>query len=165
MHRNGFVTTGEASGICNTPATTIRRYIRDFKSSFSEQATRQTQGRRYTEKDIKIILLVRHLYFQRYSRSQIEKVLAGELGIPSSESYEVQDLAQLLEQTLGEVEKVKDIYKRIKLSRNNVEATRSEIDHYFLAYRKQLQQFRAELTQLQNDVTLVKAGLADTKRW
>ena len=165
MHRNGFVSTGEASGITNTPATTIRRYIRDFRSFFSEQATRPTPGRRYTENDIKIILLVRHLYFQRYSRSQIDQVLSGELGLPGAESYQVEDLAQLLEKTLAEVEKAKDIYRRIKLSRNNVETTRSEIDSYFERYRKQLQQFSNELTKLQNDVSFVKAGLADTKRW
>ena len=61
-------------GMTGIPACTIRRYIRDFRSFFSESAQQPNRGRRYTSDDMRKIQSIRHLYSERQSNEKIRAI-------------------------------------------------------------------------------------------
>lgn len=165
MTDNYYFTTGQVSGVCKTPQVTIRRYIKDYKSSFSEQATRPTKGRRYTEADIKTILLIRHLYFERFRKPKIQQVLSGELVIPGLENYQVHDVIQLLQSTLSQVDRANKIYKWVKSAKETIESNEASLNKYFEENNRVIGKLTEKIGELEFKITALESGASDTKRW
>lgn len=66
-------TTRQVSGMTGIPVVTMQRYIKTYPEGFSDRAKIPARGRRYTPRDIAIILLIRSLLKQRKSPGQIHE--------------------------------------------------------------------------------------------
>lgn len=69
----------------------MQRYIRDYKEFFSPTARQSIRGRKFTDKDLKVLFATRHLYFQRCRPEEIRAALAGEMETLSLPAFEIMD--------------------------------------------------------------------------
>lgn len=88
--------SGNVVGMTGIHASTIRRYIRDFRSFFSESAQQPNRGRRYSADDIQIMLLIRHLYTEKQPKEKIISALLGEWSPPGLARYDIEDATKLV---------------------------------------------------------------------
>ena len=89
-------TTGQAAGATRLSAETIRRYVDQFNEYFSEKARIHVRGRRFTPADIKTLLTIRHLHYDRHPDDQIRQALAGEWTPPYQPAYDLEDVCRLV---------------------------------------------------------------------
>ena len=110
-------TTGAVAGMTDIPTKTLGRYVSDFRDLLSKAATQAQRGRRFTEKDVQIILTIRQGRAKGFPDHEIRKIVTD----PSYANIEqelqftnAQDLAanayymmQRADETLKDIERVK----------------------------------------------------------
>lgn len=69
-------TAGQASGATSVHPSTLRRYVIDHREHFSSGAQISSKGRRFTDKDVELILRLRDLYHHGYTVNQVKQALA-----------------------------------------------------------------------------------------
>jgi DNA-binding transcriptional MerR regulator len=68
-------TSGEVTGLTKVPAVTVQRYVKTFPEFFSDRAKIHTKGRRYTTKDVELILVIRAFADRGISFKGIKKLI------------------------------------------------------------------------------------------
>jgi DNA-binding transcriptional MerR regulator len=81
MTANLTLSTGQTSGITGLSIQTIQRYVRRYREHFSETARKPAKGRRFTESDLKNLLVINYLLNTK-QEAEIEKTLRGEVAHP-----------------------------------------------------------------------------------
>ena len=72
------LTTAQIIALTGIPEVTIKRYIKRFPERFTDQAKRTTRGRRYTDEDLALLLLIRRLLSERTKPEDIKQRLESE---------------------------------------------------------------------------------------
>jgi DNA-binding transcriptional MerR regulator len=88
-------TTGKVLGLTRLKIATVQRYIKTFPEFFSDTARIPTRGRRFTGEDVKILLLIKHLYSSGENKSEITKALNGEKELPAVAWFEFEDMFEI----------------------------------------------------------------------
>lgn len=109
-------TTGEASGVADCPAPTLRRYVHDYRSFFSEGARISSRGRRFTEKDIELVLRVRGYYARGYAAKDILQALKEGHDPAAPPRRDLADVLRLLDVAKAVQEHTQELYKKTSFS-------------------------------------------------
>jgi DNA-binding transcriptional MerR regulator len=89
-------TSGQVSGMTNVPLPTLRRYVIDFRSHFSDQARIEDRGRRWSAKDVELVLGIRHMFNDHYTKKQVGESLSGEWQSKAAPRKDISDAAQIV---------------------------------------------------------------------
>lgn len=109
MTENTALTTGKTSGLTGLSVQTIQRYVKRYPMGFSDGARKPNKGRRFTERDVKSLLLIYYLLNSK-RKAEIEKALSGEEEYPLFEIQgfmsmfaKVDDMLKLTEKLLAKL--------------------------------------------------------------
>ena len=159
-------TTGQTSGITHIPPQTLRRYVKDFQSYFSETARQPNKGRRFTRQDIDNLLLIRHLYNDNCSSEKITAALAGEWTPEAKPQYDNQDALTLfanVQEHASEIKALKREFERLVSASehtfhrfNKVIESHTELKHQAPFMAQQIASLEKQLADLQRQVTALQ---------
>lgn len=89
-------TTGQAAAVADISTKTLERYIKNFGEYFTQGATINRRGRRYTGDDMRAILFIHRLYGHRLKRDAIEAALKDGSHEEEVQHFELDEAGQLL---------------------------------------------------------------------
>lgn len=145
-------TSGVASGSAQVPQSTLRRYVNDFRKYFSPGAQAE-RGRRFTQKDIELILLIRRMVSDRFDVPAITEAL--EKGWDSSQlpKKETNDAIALLAKAELYIQELRQ--ETIKLRSEGAEIKKRN-DQLIAAHNGWAAVFKKMSTQLERQQAEIK---------
>lgn len=110
-----FLTAGQASGATDVPLGTLRRYVASFSDHFSDSARIPNRGRRFSDKDIELVLKVRRLYNRGLNEAEVAKVLVDGWKPDEMTQREVADAVRVTNQANELLERTQLIVQSMRL--------------------------------------------------
>lgn len=97
---------GIVSGMTDIPQPTLRRYVIQFRRHFSEEAQKNTRGRKFTHKDVEMLVFIKDEFRAKSSIKEIDSKLDGEWKVMQKDRYqpEIIRIGLRLEKLMVEVE-------------------------------------------------------------
>jgi DNA-binding transcriptional MerR regulator len=108
----GYFTSGQASGMTQLPLGTIRRYVSQFGEHFSPQARVNSRGRRFTPRDVELLLAIRSMYSSGYTTEAVQKSLAGDWEAKALPSREISDAAKIVLEAKDYLDNTRQLVQR-----------------------------------------------------
>lgn len=142
-------TSGQASGMTRLPMGTIRRYVTQFNEHFSPCAQIATRGRRFTVKDIDLLLQIRKLYQEGFTTEAVQNALQGEWRKDSRARPGVVEAAQLVTRAQELLNDTQTIIQR----------TSNRLNHHdfdFESINEAIKNIQARLDQLERENQMLK---------
>lgn len=127
-------TTGQAIGATGVPEGTLRRYVQNHIKHFSEGATISSRGRRFTDKDIELITMIRGLYARGFDLNAVEDALLNGFKAGEPTRRDVADAVRVTWQATEFLEKatqrMNEIQVRHGLMQDAIQDTKGLISDY-----------------------------------
>ena len=147
MANNSF-SSPELRVIACISQCTLENYVRDFRIFFSPGAQINKKGRRFNERDIKNILLIKRMHFHHSSHDAITEALAGEKKVDplGHEWLEIDEVTRLAIE-------IRESQKKLEVRLYRLEYTIRKLDeHYdlesFRIWRNLLKECRDDIKEL-----------------
>jgi len=148
---NTLLSTGQVSGATEIPDSTMRRYIRELPEFFSDDAKRDTKGRRYTERDIDFMLAIRGYCNRGLSFEEIRKEFENKKFDPQRPSRrDVADAVRVVANANNLLDQARRFQNKCEIELSQVTNERKQDNFWFMEADKKLQDLDKKFNQLWN---------------
>jgi hypothetical protein len=131
-------TSGQVSGMTNVPLPTLRRYVIDFRSHFSDQAKIEDRGRRWSAKDVELVFGIRHMFNDHYTKRQVGEALSGEWQSKAAPRKDISDAAQIVTEARSYRDQTHTLYYQALHRMRHAEDSISTIETSMFDYDERL---------------------------
>lgn len=130
----GWFTAGRASGATDIPLVTMRRYVNEFSEHFSESARISSRGRRYSDKDIELLLKIRLLYGRGLNQREVAKVLDGNWDPEGMTQREIGQAALLIKNAAELHEKAETVLRNMRSELQSMDHNNKDLESKLLVH-------------------------------
>ena len=138
MSNDQLFTTGLVLGLTRLKLSTVQRYVKNFNEFFSDKARIPTRGRRFTGEDVKILLLIKHLYSLRESKAEIMKALNGEKELPAVAWFEFEDMFEIATRATKAASRAEEILAEMKIHSKAMKFTNNRLLRDFTKIKREV---------------------------
>lgn len=124
-------TSGQASGACDVPLPTIRRYVLTFPDVFSSTAKIRSKGRRFLPADIEAILKIRRLFAKGLNTAEVRKALTDGFDPDHVTRRDVIDSVNVLYHAQDLLSRTQDDAKKMRYAYGDLELKIKTTDRDF----------------------------------
>lgn len=159
-------TAGQVSGITGIHPASIRRYVQDYREFFTEGAQRPSKGRRYSQEDVKRLLLIRHLNQEHRPKETIQAALKGVWAPAAQRTYDTFDALALVDTAKGQMTSAANYAREARQAAQQAQSTVNAANHILnrfnkaIAAREQVPDLIEKVKQLEQRLAAIESKVS-----